>query len=74
MLEKYEEEYNPNKKLGQEKIVSATIKDIENNPNLVKKIITASEKGLIAYLQARFISPVQSAFLAALEDWQQTQK
>lgn len=74
ILEKQEEEFNPNKELGQQKIADATIKEIENKPNLARRIISASEKGFIAYIKARFISPVQSALLAALEEWKPTQK
>jgi len=56
--------------LGKKKIVTEAIQKVDNNPNLVKRIISVSEQALFAYLQARFISPVQSAFLAALDDWQ----
>lgn len=74
LLEKLEQTYNPNTELGQNKIAKEAIEEIEHDSNLAKRIISASEKGLIAYLQARFISPVQSAFLAALEDWQKNKK
>jgi len=74
LLKKQEEEFNPTKEKGKQRIITATIQEIEDNTNLAQRILKASEKGLIAYLQARFISPVQSAFLAALEDWQKTKK
>jgi len=70
ILEELEQIYNPNTELGKKKIVTEAIQKVDNNPNLVKRIISVSEQALFAYLQARFISPVQSAFLAALDDWQ----
>ena len=72
ILAEQEEEFNPNTEKGRQRIASGAIEQIENNPGLGKRILSSSEKGLITYMQAKFINPVQSAFLAALEDWQKT--
>ena len=72
LLNQQAEEFNPTTEKGQQRITTETIQEIENSPHLAQRILSASEKGLIEYMKARFISPVQSAFLAALEDWQKT--
>ena len=74
LLAQQEEIYNPNTKQGQEMIAKETINTINNKPNLVMRIMNASEKGLIAYLQARLINPTASFFVAALKDWQENKQ
>lgn len=74
LLVQQEEIYNPNTKQGQEMIAKETINTINNKPNLVMRIMNASEKGLIAYLQARLINPTASFFVAALKDWQENKQ
>ena len=71
LIEKKEQIYNPNTEQGQKIIIEKSIEEIENNYNLAQRISSALGKGFIGYLQALLISPVASAFLAALEDWQQ---
>ena len=55
-------------------IADKAIEHIKKDYNLAQRIISALEKGLIDYLKARLISPVNSFFIATLEDWQKTKK
>lgn len=74
ILDNLKQVYNPNTEQGKEKIVNEAIQRVESNTNLVKRAFSASEKALFTYLKSRFISPLQSAFLAALEDWQKNKQ
>ena len=69
ILEELEQKYNPTKELGQKYIADEAIQEIDNKPNLVKRILNVSQEALFAYLEARLISPALSAFLAALKEW-----
>ena len=74
ILDELKQVYNSNTEKGREKIITEAIQKVENNTNLVKKVFSMSEQALFAYLQARFISPLQSAFLAGLKAWKKTEQ
>lgn len=74
IVEDLEQVYNPNTKKGKEKIVTEAIQIVDKDPSLVKRIISVSEQALFAYLQARFISPIQSALIVALKSWKKDTK
>ena len=74
ILDELKQVYNSNTEKGKEKIITEAIQKVENNTNLVKRVFSMSEQALFAYLQARFISPLQSAFLAGLKAWKKTKQ
>ena len=74
IIEQLQQTYNPDKEQGQKIIAEKTIENINNNHNLAKRLISALEKGGIAWLESSLISPALSFVIKALEDWQQTKK
>lgn len=70
LLEKLEQTYNSHTTAGKMAIATKAIEYVENDTNLAKRILSALEKGGIAWLQSRIVNPAASFFLAGLEDWE----
>lgn len=74
LLKKLEQTYNPSTTTGKMTIATKAIEHIEQDRNLAKRILSALEKGGIAWLQAKLINPSASFLVAALEDWQKNKQ
>lgn len=74
VLKKLEQTYNPNTTTGKMTIATKAIEQIEQDSNLATRVITALEKGGMAWLQAKLINPSASFLIAALEDWQKNKQ
>jgi uncharacterized protein YjbI with pentapeptide repeats len=72
LLDQLSQTYSIDTKAGQMKLASEAIAQIEGNPALVQRVLSAGKAGGIAALEQLLNHPAASFVIAAMEDWQQT--
>ena len=72
LLEQLEKTYPTNTFAGKVAIANETIQQIDNNPNLTLKILSAIKAGGTSALDSLLDHPAASFVIGALEDWQQS--
>jgi uncharacterized protein with von Willebrand factor type A (vWA) domain len=72
LLEQLSQSYPAN--ATEEEIKDAAIKQIENNPTLYQKVISALKAGGTQALEQSLNHPAASFVIAALEDWYKKEK
>ena len=72
LLEQLEKSYPTETTAGKMEVATQTIKCIENNPTLSKRILSALKTGGVKAFEQFLSHPAASFVIGALEDWQQT--
>lgn len=70
LLEQLDKSYSTDTTAGKMAIATEAIKQIESNPTLMKRIISAAKAGSISALEAALNHPAASFAIGAIEDWQ----
>ncbi len=70
LLDKLSETYPTNTTTGKIKIAEEAIEEIENNPQLKQKLLSAIKIGTLAAIDSMLNHPAASFFIAAMEDLQ----
>jgi uncharacterized protein YjbI with pentapeptide repeats len=72
LLDQLSQTYPTDTKAGQMKLATEAIAQIEDNPDLVQRVLSAGKAGGVAALEQFLNHPAASFVIAAMEDWQQT--
>ena len=72
LLKQLEETYPTNTFSGKVAIANEAIQQIDNDPNLTSRILSALKAGGTSALDSLLDHPAASFVIGALEDWQQT--
>lgn len=74
LLEQLEKSYPTDTTAGKMNMAAAAIEEIENNPTLMQRIFSAFKSGGVAAFEQFLNHPAASFTIAALEDWQSSNK
>lgn len=72
LLEQLEKSYPTETTTGKMTVATETIKHIESNPTLNKRILSALKTGGVKAFEQFLSHPAASFVIGALEDWQKT--
>ncbi|WP_234017057.1 hypothetical protein [Nostoc sp. 'Lobaria pulmonaria (5183) cyanobiont'] len=72
ILEQLEKSYSTETKEGKEAIAIETIRQIDSNPTLAARILSALTEGSVSAFEQFLNHPAASFVIAALADWQKT--
>ena len=72
LLEQLEKSYPTNTTADKMAIATEAIKQIENNPTLMARVLSAISAGGVSALEAFLNHPAASFVIGALQDWQET--
>ena len=70
VLEQLEQSYPTNTTAGKMAVASKAIQQIENNPTLKARILSALKAGDISTFETLLLHPAASFIISALGDWQ----
>ncbi len=70
LLEQLDKSYSTDTTAGKMTIATEAIKQIESNPTLMKRILSAAKAGSISALESAINHPAASFVIGAIEDWQ----
>ena len=74
LLEQLEKSYPTDTTVGKMAIAMEAIKQIEANPTLMGRVLSAISAGGVSALEAVLNHPATSFVIGALQDWQETGK
>jgi hypothetical protein len=74
LLEQLEKSYPTNTTMGKMQIATEAISQIDSNPTLAARILSALKVGGISAFEQFLNHPAASFVIGALEDWQETKK
>ncbi|MEL6440687.1 MAG: hypothetical protein AAFQ80_15700 [Cyanobacteria bacterium J06621_8] len=74
LLEQLEKTYPADNTMGKMAIATGAIQEIDNNPKLSSRVLSALKAGGTSALDSFLDHPAASFVIAALEDWQQSKK
>lgn len=72
LLQQLEKSYPTDTTMGKMALATEAIAQIENNPNLTARILSASKVGSVKAFEQFLNHPAASFVMGALEDWHQT--
>jgi uncharacterized protein YjbI with pentapeptide repeats len=74
LLEQLEKSYPANTTTGKMQIATEAISQIDSNPALTTRILSALKAGSVSAFEQLLNHPAASFFIGALQDWQETKK
>ncbi|GAB4377386.1 MAG: hypothetical protein Kow00121_26680 [Elainellaceae cyanobacterium] len=72
LLEQLSKTYPTNTQSQQMTVAAKAIEEIEQNPTLTQRVLSALQAGSVSALEQLLNHPAASFVIAALEDWQKT--
>jgi len=72
LFQQLEQIYDIDTTFGKIKIATESIKYIEKNPSQMARILSALKTGSISAVEQALNHPAATFFIAAMQDWQQT--
>ncbi|NEQ17217.1 MAG: hypothetical protein F6K44_27135, partial [Moorea sp. SIO3E2] len=74
LLETLDKTYPTDTTTGKMKVAAAAVEQIETNPGLSKRVLSALKAGGVSAVEQLLNHPAASFVIGALEDWQETRR